>query len=102
MAAIAAAPAIASAIAPAGQDPIFAAIEAHDKARMAFVETLKTLRADEGVPYPEVQVVGNPWSGLPPLMVSSHKDIDTHTPADMYPQGEQGAARRTVSGYCAL
>jgi hypothetical protein len=39
-------PAIASATAPADQDPIFAAIEAHDKARMAFVETLKTLRAD--------------------------------------------------------
>jgi hypothetical protein len=102
MAAIAAAPAIASAAAPADQDPIFAVIEAHDKARMAFVERLKTLHADEGVPYPQVQVIGKSVEQAPSVDgKQSQRYRHLHAGGYVSP-GEEGATQRTVGGYCAL
>ena len=89
--AVVAAPSIVAAAA-SEPDPIFAAIEAH---RKAFSEYEKAIDAFCGVEtelqaagdlYPQVLSRGNPYSSLPRHFSRSHAEIDSYSPADLYPE----------------
>jgi hypothetical protein len=79
-------------LATSGVDPVFDPIERHRKARRALRDAEaahslaeKEMHAD-GSLFPRTVSTGNPYSGLPRPVSTSHADIDRYTPADLFPQ----------------
>jgi hypothetical protein len=82
-----------AATSPASQlDPVFDPIERHRKARRALreAEAAHSLAEKEmdaaGTLFPATLSVGNQSSGVGRPFSRSHADIDTYTPADLFPQ----------------
>jgi hypothetical protein len=81
----------APAAASSGVDPVFDPIERHKKARRALreAEAAHSLAEKEmhaaGTLFPTTLSIGNQSSGLPRPVSRSHAEIDTYTPADLFP-----------------
>ena len=81
----------AQAFASAPNDPVFALIAQHRTARdsLTKAENAHTLVERElqasGDLFPRVTSRGNQHSGLPRPVSKTHADIDTYSPADLYP-----------------
>jgi hypothetical protein len=79
------------ALASSDADPVFDLIEQHKEARRALREaeaahSLAEREMADGTLFPRTVSIGNPYSGLPRPVSTSHADIDTYTPADLFPQ----------------